>query len=182
MRAFRRAFRIISVILIVIILAVLGYNIALRYLYPSKYNELIQKYSEQFEVDRSLVYAVIKCESNFDENATSRANAAGLMQLTEETFSDVGKMLGDDKIIYDEHKLDAEISIKYGTRYLKYLFEQFDGDKIAVIAAYNAGLGNVRKWIGSADRLQKQDIRFKETANYVDRVLKAQEIYNKLYS
>lgn len=181
MRSFRKLFRFVSVVVILIILLILGYNIALRYLYPKEYSEFVEKYSDEYGVNEELVYAVIKCESNFDKNACSHADAAGLMQLTKETFDDIRKMLNElSEYTYEKYCFDAEINIKFGTKYLQYLMEFFNGDKIAAIAAYNAGMGNVKKWLGNNERLDQKDIGFNETAEYVNRILKAEKIYKKL--
>ena len=181
MRRFRNFFRVVSCLFILTILAFAGYNIALRYLYPLKYTEYVEQYSAEYGVSSQLVLAVIKCESNFETDAVSHADAAGLMQLTEETFEDVRIMLGDsDQYTYDDYRFDAEINIKYGIKYLQYLLEVFKYDKTAAIAAYNAGMGNVRKWIGDGKNLSEEDIHFGETSDYVKKVLKAEEIYTKL--
>lgn len=183
MRTAKRIFRLTVCAVMLIILAVWGYNAALRYLYPMRFSTAVQKYSSMYGVEKELVYAVIKCESNFKVDASSYAGAKGLMQLTEETFNDVGAMLGEKDIPdFESNGTDAEINIKYGTKYLSYLLGVFDGDKTAAIAAYNAGMGNVKKWIGEEDSLQYTEIRFDETSGYVRKVQRAESIYKKLYS
>lgn len=165
-------------VVIVGILGFVGYNIALKYMYPIKYQSQVETYAREFNVEKSLVFAVIKCESDFNKNAESSAGAKGLMQLTEETFYDVSKILKDgqqDK--YTELWNDADTNIKYGTRYLKYLFDMFNGDKTAVLAAYNAGLGNVKQWMGEDQKLQRSEIAFPETKEYVEKVLETQKHY-----
>lgn len=183
MRTFRRIFRLIICAVMITVLAVWGYNAAMRYLYPEKYSEFVEKYSKEYCVDKELVFAVIKCESNFKPNAGSYAGAKGLMQLTEETFNDVGEMIGDKNIPeFSEYGTDIEINIKYGTKYLSYLLDVFEGDKTAAIAAYNAGMGNVRKWMGENESLGYGDIRFGETSGYVKKVQRIEKIYKKMYT
>lgn len=183
MRAAKRIFRLTVCAVMLIILAVWGYNAALRYLYPKRFSAAVQKYSSMYGVEEELVYAVIKCESNFKTDASSHAGAKGLMQLTEETFNDVGSMLGEQNIPdFSIYGTDAEINIKYGTKYLSYLLGVFNGDKTAAVAAYNAGMGNVKKWIGEKDSLHYTEIRFDETSGYVRKVQRAESIYKKLYS
>ena len=183
MKTVRNILRPIFCLIIVAIIAFAGYNIILRYTHPQKYADFITKYANQNGIEPSLVSAVIKCESGFDKEAVSSAGARGLMQLTEETFYDVRKMLGDgEEYTYELCWNDAEINIEYGTRYLAFLLEVFDGDKTAALAAYNAGMGNVKQWIGDDGRLQTSEIRFEETRNYVERVLNAQENYMDFYS
>lgn len=182
MKPFRRVFRLLCCAVMLVILGVAGYNIAMRFIYPLDMSEYVEKYSEEYGVDRNLVYAVIKCESGFDDDAISPAGAVGLMQLTEETFNDVRKMVGDDEsYTFADHATEPEINIKYGTRYLKFLLEIFEGDRIAAIAAYNAGMGNVTDWMDGAPALNREDIEFGETADYVERVLAAEKHYTSLY-
>lgn len=182
MKNFRRIFSAISCIAMLIIIAFVGYNILIDYTYKPKFLQEVTQYSQEFSVEKELVLAVIKCESSFNEKAESTVGAAGLMQLTEETFLDVKKMLqeGDD-ITFATHAKVSEINIKYGTRYLKYLSELYVDDEIAVIAAYNAGMGNVNKWLGSDGKLDFSEIKFSETKAYVKKVLKAKEYYKEKY-
>lgn len=181
MKQFKYLFRVVFTLFMVVIIAVFGYNTVMEHLYPQKYSELVLKYSTEFDVNAELVFAVIKCESNFDHKAQSEAGAYGLMQLTDATFTDVKKMLGDShETSFSEAVLDPEINVRYGTRYLKYLSDYFSGEKVAVIAAYNAGLGNVGSWIKNGS-LSLEDIRFPETKEYVKNVLKAEKYYTELY-
>ncbi len=177
----KKARNIIIAIVCVIIVGILGfagYNIAMKYMYPIKYQSQVETYAKEFNIEKSLVFAIIKCESNFNKDAKSDAGAKGLMQLTEETFRDVSKMLDDDQQDrYTELWNDADTNIKYGTRYLRYLSDMFDEDKTAVLAAYNAGLGNVKRWMGEDKKLQLSEIEFKETREYVEKVLDAQKYY-----
>lgn len=153
-------------------------------IYPIKYSEYVEKYSDEFGIPESVIYAVIKTESNFDATAISSASAHGLMQLTEETFFDVAKMLGESPSAFDIYEPD--VNIRYGTRYLLYLYEMYDGNWSTVFAAYNAGLGNVNNWLDdyslSDGRGGLKSIPFKETRNYVRKVNKAIEVYEKLYN
>ncbi len=170
--------RSVTVIVLIAVLCVCGYNVVLKHLYPKKFSEYVEKYSAEYGVPAELVYAVIKCESNFEPEAKSSAGAVGLMQLTEATFTDVGKMLQEQ--VDFKTAIDPETNIRYGTRYLKYLSELFEGDAVAVVAAYNAGLRNVSDWMGD-NTLQTEEIAFAETRNYVEKVNKAQKYYQDLY-
>ncbi len=183
MKTVRSIARKLFCIAIVVIIAFAGYNIYLKISHPDDYRTMVERYCDEYGVEPSLVMAVIKCESGFDKNAQSGAGARGLMQLTEETFYDVRKMVGDgEEYTFTTHWNDAETNIKYGTRYIAYLFELFDGDKTAVLASYNAGMGNVKKWLGDGGKLQIEEIKFPETKDYVEKVLKTEETYKKLYS
>lgn len=182
MRLLRSIVRKLACVLILVILCLAGYNIALKHIYPLKYVDYIDTYTKEYDVSPTLVLAVIKSESGFDKDARSPADAAGLMQLTEETFYDVRRMVGDgEEYTFDGCWNDPEINIKYGTKYLSYLLELYNNDKIAAIAAYNAGLSNVNGWMGGDGKLQTDEIDFPETAVYVEKVLKAEKHYNSIY-
>ncbi len=181
MKKFRKAFAKFVAFIMVIIIIIVGYSMVIRYLHPKDFSHYVEKYSSEYGVQKELVFAVIKCESSFDPNAKSNKDAVGLMQLTEETFNDVKKKLNDDSISFSKDATDEEINIKYGTYYLKFLNNYFEGDEIATIAAYNAGLGNVSKWIGEDKVLAIDEIKFSETKEYVKKVLKAKNIYKNSY-
>jgi hypothetical protein len=118
------------------------------------FGELIYKEALKNDLAPELVAAVVKTESQFKPNAKSPANAQGLMQLVPRT----GKWMGAKNLMNPVENVQA------GTKYLKYLNERFDGDQTKVLAAYNAGEGNVRKFGGVPP--------FKETRNYVKKVAK----------
>ena len=153
--------------------------------YPRIYSEFVQKYSDAFGVPESIIYAVLKAESDFDKNAVSSSDppALGLMQLTEETYEWVSSYLLKEPVsafsIYD-----PDTNIRNGTRYLAYLYVRFDSWDTA-FAAYNAGPGNVKKWLEdpecSDDGKTLKYIPFKETRNYVKRVNDFKKHYDKLY-
>lgn len=183
MKTVRSIARKIFCLIIVAILIFAGYNIYLRVTHKTDFSDLVKRYSNEYGVDEHLILAVIKCESSFDKEAVSSAGARGLMQLTEETFYDVRKMVGNgEEYTFETHWNDADTNIKYGTRYIAYLLELFDGDKVAALASYNAGMGHVNKWLGENRSLELSEIQFPETRDYVERVLEAEKIYNKLYS
>lgn len=181
MKRFRSIFRTVATLLMVIIIITVGHAMVIRYLYPKNYADYVEKYSNEYDISEELIFAVIKCESGFKPNAKSNKNAVGLMQITEETFNDVKKMLGDDDLSFSVDATDEELNIKYGTYYLRFLNNYFSGDEIAVIAAYNAGLGNVQKWLGEDKKLSRSEIEFAETKAYVKKVLKAKNIYKNVY-
>jgi soluble lytic murein transglycosylase len=152
-----------------------GYNNYLHLRYPLKYQEQINKYSQEFGVEDSLVASVIYEESRFNPNSSSGKGAVGLMQLVPETAQYISKKLKDKN--YDSEKIaDVDQNIRYGSYYLKYLDDKYK-DLDRVLAAYNAGEGNVDRWISEGD----YQIKFEETKNFVDRVKKSKSIYEKLY-
>lgn len=153
-----------------------------RNAYPKEYEEYVEKYASQYGVPESIVYAVIKTESGYDSGAVSDAGAVGLMQMMPDTFNwltTLTKENLDKGLLYD-----PETNIKYGTYYLSYLYLKY-GSWDTVYAAYNAGEGNVDEWLGEAldaDGAKKLgEIPFEETENYIKKVNKAAEIYDRLY-
>lgn len=155
----------------------------LKMFYPDEYSFYIQKYSNKYDLDKYLVMGVISAESNFNPDAVSEKNAKGLMQITEETAQWCIDNFDIDSSLetYTQPKENIEI----GCAYLKYLFEQFEGNRTNALAAYNAGMGNVEKWLNdpdySADGKELYRIPFPETQNYVKKVEQREEVYKKLY-
>lgn len=172
-------FRIIIIIILIILF--FGY---LSIQYPICYVETIIENSIKYRVDPYLVAAIINVESRYDEKARSKKGAKGLMQITETT----GKWGSEEtgiKDYSDERLYEPEINIKIGTWYVNRLFKEFDGDLNLVLAAYNAGSGNVRKWLKdtnySSDGKTLKEIPFKETSDYLSRVEKNYRIYKRIY-
>jgi len=113
---------------------------------PTEYQKFVTKYSTDFGVPENLVYAVIKTESNFDPAAISEDDAVGLMQITKDTFEDIR-----DRIMNDGHmdagmRYDPETNIRYGVRYLSYLYDRFGHWDTAIIA-YFEGETRVAEWL-----------------------------------
>ena len=148
--------------------------------YPKKYEIVVTAASEKYGVPEEIIYAVIKTESDFDKNAVSEAGAYGLMQLMPETFTDMSGRKNPHVIILT----DPSQNVDAGTKYLAYLYERYENWE-TVFAAYNAGLGNVDKWLEdsrySSDGVTLNDIPFSETRNYVRKVTTAVSAYERLY-
>ena len=176
---------IISIVIIIVFLAFNKNNI-LKIFYPKKYEEIVSLYAKEYNVDENLIYAVIKAESNFDENAVSNKNALGLMQIMEDTAKDIAKK---NNIKVDENNarqdiLDINNNINIGTKYLSTLLEKYQNTELA-LAAYNAGTGNVDNWIEkkilNEDGSNIENVPFKETNNYVRIILQSYKIYSEIY-
>ena len=149
-----------------------------------KYSEYVDKYAEEYGVDKYLIYALIKAESNFDPEVTSRSDARGLMQLMEETAVERSNIIDNETV--ETHDLyDPETNIKLGTSYIAYLLGLYSGNTILALTAYNAGLGNVQQWIKNEiikpDGSDIENIPYKETENYVRKIIRDYQMYLRLY-
>lgn len=155
-----------------------------RKLYPFPYQEMIFKYAQEYEVDPYLVAAIIREESHFVEEAESYRGARGIMQIMPETGKWAAEQMNLEGFQPDD-LYDPKINIKIGCWYLADLSKEFGNDKILMIAAYNAGRGNVKQWIQtrqwSGRHETVEDIPFPETREYVKRVLKGYEKYRWIY-
>lgn len=161
------------------------WNFVDKKIYPLSYDDIISKASEEFDVPKNIIYATIKVESNFDPLAISSKGASGLMQMLPATFR---WLTGDEHL--GEHlasrKLnDPEVSIRYGTYYLSYLYKKFDYNWDTAFAAYNGGEGNVAKWLNdpkySDGKGNLTNIPTNETKKYVKKIKRAIDAYNDLY-
>lgn len=187
MKMKQRKFRLIVFLLTVIILisgSFLGYNILMKRIYPIKYTELIEKYSDEFSVEKSLIYAVIHTESHFRPDAVSKVGAMGLMQITPETFAWLQSKLPPEESLAAEALHDSEINIRYGVYFLSILQDEFMFRE-SILSAYHAGRGSVNKWLGnpeySSDGITLRKIPFSDTNSYVEKVLKTEKIYKSIY-
>ena len=162
-----------------------GYQFAVRWQYPVKYQETVSRYAEEYGVDPALVYALIRCESTFRPEAVSSAGALGLMQITEETFNWAKSGLGEGAAedVYED-LFEPENAIRYGTYLLNRFLGEFGSERNA-LAAYHAGWGQVKRWLAdeslSDDGETLHTIPGEATDTYVNRVLATKEIYQKIY-
>lgn len=175
----KKFFRSLILVILILIFAFL----TMRRLFPVKYSEYIDQYSASHNIDRGLVYALIKAESGFDENAESEKGAMGLMQLTEETALWCGEKMGL-KLSTEEIK-NPETNIKIGVWYFDYLLKATGSKELAIIS-YNAGINKVKEWINEGtieeDNLNFNAIPYEETKNYIKKVLLYEQIYITLYN
>ena len=173
---------ILAIAIILVIIVVICINkLMIKVLYKKEYSEYVTKYAQEYNVDENLIYALIKAESNFEVDAVSNKDAQGLMQLMYSTAEDVAKKNGIE--LTEENIIEPDINIKIGTKYISILLEKYECVEVA-LAAYNAGSGNVDKWIANgtikADGSDIENIPFKETNNYVRKILRDYKIYNEL--
>jgi len=154
----------------------------MRERFQLKYVDLIQKYSEEYDLEPSLVAGVICIESKFREDAVSRAGARGLMQIMPSTGEEIAEALGI--AFHAEDLFDPETSIRFGCYYLRQQLDRFDQNPAVALAAYNAGPNKAALWLseyGLDSKGRIAYIPYEETKNYVNRVLQAQENYENLY-
>ena len=153
-----------------------------EWMFPLGFRSHVVAQAARQRVPASLVWAVIRQESNFQPRARSPVGAQGLMQLMPETARWAAEHLEDDSSAGLD--LDSpETNIRLGTAYLAYLRQRFPGDPVAVLAAYNAGPEPVLDWLQAAPqgRLRLEDIGYPETRAYVEKVLRNQWQYRRLY-
>lgn len=150
--------------------------------YKLEYTEYIKKYANEYNVDEYLIYAIIKAESNFNQDAVSHRGAKGLMQLMYSTAEDISKRIGIE--LNEDNILEPDINIKLGTKYISMLIQKYNNINLA-LAAYNAGSGNVDGWIEKgtlkSDGSDIENVPFTETNNYVRKILRDYEIYKNVY-
>lgn len=172
----------LSVLIVAPIIFLIGVIFCLYAFYPKKFDGEVKTFSAINGLDESLIYAVIKVESGFDENKVSLKGAAGLMQLMPTTADYVAEDFFKESV---GDIFNPAINIRYGTKYLRYLIDKF-GDVSVALTAYNAGEGKVSSWLKdgrySADGKTFITIPYRETEEYVKKVLKAQNFYKILYN
>ena len=146
-----------------------------RIWYPLRYEQIVRGHARNYDLDASLLAAVIYQESKFKANARSTSGAIGLMQLLPDTAKGIAVHTGGTQFRVDD-LYNPEINIRYGAWYLHHLLEKY-GDERTALAAYNAGQDNVDRW-----RRSGSGIQFSETRAYVDRVEELKKIYRDAYA
>ncbi|HBA89039.1 MAG TPA: lytic transglycosylase [Geobacter sp.] len=146
--------------------------------YPLAYQEDVAKNAAANALPESLVYAIMRTESNYFPAALSPVGAVGLMQIMPATAESMSKG-GSLKLT------NPDLNIKLGARHLKDLLSLYERNLTLAVAAYNAGSGNVKRWQkGYGDLPQDEfveSIPFRETREYVKKVVSSMEVYQRLY-
>lgn len=152
---------------------------------PYPFYLTIEREATRWNVDEYLVAAVINNESKFRQGVSSHRGAVGLMQLMPETAEWIAHKL-EDKSYREERLWEPELNISYGTWYIAYLLELFEGNEALALAAYNAGAAVVHEWMendGWSDCFAEvEKIPYGETRHYVKSVLSDRERYKRLYA
>lgn len=155
--------------------------------YPVRYEPQIRAYAGAYSLDPALVAALVQVESGGNARAVSGVGAMGLMQIMPDTGRWISRKLGAKGGFQPEALFDADTALLYGCWYLSYLFGLFGGETTCAVAAYHAGQGAVRGWL--SDSAYSSDGRTlsafpddaPRTRNYVSKVKKAYEYYQKAY-
>jgi soluble lytic murein transglycosylase len=147
-----------------------------RTLYPLRYGGVIREVSAEHGLEPTFVAGVVYTESRFRPDVESHRGAYGLMQLLPRTAKFIQQRSG----IEGDYR-DPEVNLRLGAWYLGYLNDRYGGDKRLVLAAYNSGESQVNAWISGEGFDVGKDIPFKETRDYVENVLEAQQTYEELY-
>ena len=151
---------------------------------PLRHEDIIRQQAADKNLDPALIAGVIYTESRFRDQ-TSPAGAKGLMQILPSTADYIARKSGGTA--FEQGDLASpQINIAYGSYFLRYLIDHYDGHEPLAIAAYNAGLGNVDEWVaeagGSEDFDLDVDIPFPETRAYVRNVLERRSEYREHYA
>lgn len=175
--------KLISVLIFIFIVLIVGL-VYLTTNYPIGYKSTIVEYSKEYNLDPYLVASIINVESKYDKDAISQKDARGLMQIGPSTGKWASEVL-EIKDYNEDILFDPEINIRIGTWYLSTLFREFDNNLELVLAAYNAGSGNVTKWLNDEKYIDDKNnlaiIPFKETEDYLVKVDKNYKVYSTVY-
>lgn len=151
---------------------------------PLNYAGIIRQEARAEHLSPALVAAVIYAETKFVPR-TSAAGAEGLMQLMPQTAEYLAHRSGGTTFTTAD-LATPRVNIAYGSYYIRYLLDEFHGNVVAALAAYNGGDTNVHAWIARArahgHSLRVNDIPFPETRDYVSRVLGAEHRYRTKYA
>lgn len=151
-------------------------DMVMRTIYPLRYEAAIREASENNDLEPAFVAAVIYTESRFRPGVRSPKEAYGLMQLLPQSARYIQRESG----IEGDFR-DPKVNIELGTWFLGYLDDRYEGDERLMLAAYNSGEGSVDAWTSDEGFDIDKDIPYKETREYVDKVLEARETYKEIY-
>jgi soluble lytic murein transglycosylase len=150
---------------------------------PLSHASVIREQAAEKHLDPALIAAVIYAETKFNPR-TSPAGAEGLMQIEPATAQFLAHLSGGYRFTTSDLATPS-VNVAYGSYYLRYLLDHYDGNEMLAVAAYNGGLANVDRWVARAHaaggRLTVASIPFPETRAYVQRVLAAQRAYRATY-
>ena len=151
---------------------------------PLRHEDIIRQQAADKDLDPALIAGVIFAESHFRDQ-TSHAGAKGLMQLMPDTADFIAQKSGGTA--FEQSDLATpQVNIAYGSWYLRYLLDRYEGSEPLALAAYNAGHGTVDGWLADAAAsgrgFKVADIPYPETRAYVEKVLDARADYRREYA
>jgi len=152
--------------------------------FPLPYRADLERFSKQNDLDPFLMAALIRQESEFDANVTSRANARGLTQIEPTTGRELSRKLKIPR--YTTAKLfQPSLNLQFGTYYLRLVTDQLGGHTEAALAAYNAGMTRAKAWLTWADFQEPAEfvetVPFTQTRGYIQAVLRNADAYRRIY-
>ncbi len=165
---------------------IIGAIVVVKTFYPLRYTDQVVGYAKKHHIDPYLALAVINTESRFNKNATSSQEAKGLMQITDATAKEVNDNTNSAEEINDDTLYDVDVNVELGCNYLQSLILKYNGNYYLAVIAYNAGMGNVDKWMEQGivdDNLNSTDIDlpFSETEKYLKKVIHNYKAYKLIY-
>ena len=174
---------IVVTVLFVVVVATMLQQATRNLTLPLSDASIIREQAAEKRLDPALIAAVIYAETKFDPR-TSAAGAEGLMQILPATAYYLAHLSGG--IAFTASDLaDPSVNVAYGSYYLRYLLNHYDGNQMLAVAAYNGGLTNVDEWVAHAEasghQLSVAEIPFPQTREYVQRVLGAEHAYRETY-
>lgn len=159
-----------------------------RLVYPKYFSNFVDIYCKKYDINTSVIYALIRSESFFDANIISSAGAIGLTQLMEFTGNDIARKLRKQ----DYSLTDPETNIEFGTFYLSELVKRCNDSYLPALLSYNAGITRVRRWQSSSINefsnknmnvdLFVETVPYEETRGYGKKLLAATVMYEWLYN
>ena len=162
---FRCIRKLFTLAVVLVLLAAFGYSVVLPRVLPLQYRDIVEQYAAEYGLEEAFVYGVIFCESHFEPDVISSADAIGLMQVTEETGKWAAAQMGLDPAAIDLTDPDTNVG----------------GVSESVLAGYIAGHGSVARWLAdeemSWDGITLDEIPYEETKSYVKRVKLAEQAY-----
>ncbi len=180
----RRLNKFRFILFILVLVAFFNFSNIMKLFYPMPYSDIVLKYADECNVDPYFLTAIIKTESSFDHNAVSPKGARGLMQIMPDTGEWIAKQI-DLYPYYPDLLFDPATNIRMGAWYIASLEDEFAGNQLIALAAYNGGRGNVTKWLQehkiSGNFSDITTVPFPETRNFVSKVLLNYKVYTWLY-
>lgn len=181
LRKYKKSIKLVLFILIILffIFVIKGF---INYILPIEYENIIEKYSNEYNLEKELIFSIINAESRFNKDAVSSKGAVGLMQVMPDTA-----IWMVQKAYFEDFHIDSlyepDVNIKIGCFYLNYLLKKHNNETLA-IASYNAGSTNVSRWINDekySDGVRLHTIPFNETDKYIKKINIFKKCYNILF-